>query len=108
MLLSRILPRVPRRALGVRSQSILSTSSSAKEFKVVLDGDTLYVDQALAEALGWNPGQMNGVSLTLSGREPHYFAVARSGTDSDLLARATVESSVNPRVQMMLDYLKDR
>ncbi|OCH84001.1 hypothetical protein OBBRIDRAFT_742357 [Obba rivulosa] len=108
MLLLRTLPRVSRSALAARYQSTLSSSPSAKEFKVVLDGDTLYVNQALAEALGWSPAQTKGVSLTLSGWAPQYFAITRSGSDSDLLARATVESSRNPRVQEMLDYLKDR
>ena len=68
-----------------------------------------------------------GVPLTLSGWAPNYFAIARTGTDSgmsehqntfrrsllnaataDHLARATVESSRNPRVRQMLEYLKDR
>ncbi|TBU29951.1 hypothetical protein BD311DRAFT_659881 [Dichomitus squalens] len=94
--------------VGIRSHAVLSSSSNAREFKVVLDNGTLYVDQALAEALGWTPTQTQGVSLTLSGWEPHYFAIARTGTDSDLLARGTVESSRNPAVQQMLEYLKDR
>ncbi|KAI0357839.1 hypothetical protein OH77DRAFT_1421960 [Trametes cingulata] len=124
MLVSRILrgvhPHSPlsRRlggATGVRWQSILSSSATAKEFKVVLDNETLYIDQELAEALGWTPqstqsdsGTPGTVALTLSGCAPHYFAIARTGSDSDRLARATVESSRNPRVQEMLDYLKDR
>ncbi|CDO77680.1 hypothetical protein BN946_scf184969.g31 [Trametes cinnabarina] len=107
MLLSRILSITPRRIVGIRSQSILSPNSNAREFKVVLDNGTVYVNQALAEALGWTPTQTEGVSLTLSGWEPHYFAIACTGTDSDLLARGTVESSCNPNVQKMLEYLKD-
>ncbi|CDO75391.1 hypothetical protein BN946_scf185012.g8 [Trametes cinnabarina] len=83
MLLSRVLSITPRRIVGTRSQSILSPNSTAREFKVVLDNGTVYVDQALAEALGWSPTQTEGVSLTLSGWEPHYFAIARTGTDSD-------------------------
>ena len=82
MLLSRILSVAPRRITGIRSHSVLSPSSNAREFKVVLDNGTLYVDQALAEALGWTPTQTEGVPLTLSGWEPHYFAIARTGTDS--------------------------
>ncbi|KAI0651269.1 hypothetical protein C8Q79DRAFT_932469 [Trametes meyenii] len=108
MLLSRIFSAVPRRIVGMRPQSVLSTSTTAREFKVVLDNGTVYVDQALAEALGWTPEQTQGVSLTLSGQQPHYFAIARTGTDSDLLARGTIESSRNAKVQQMLDYLKDR
>ena len=80
---SHILSSIPpRRMMGVRSQSILSPTSNAREFKVVLDNGTVYVDQALAEALGWSPTQTEGVSLTLSGWGPHYFAIARTGTDS--------------------------
>lgn len=40
---------------SARTQSILGPSATAREFKVVLDNDTLYVDQAVAEALGWDP-----------------------------------------------------
>ncbi|TFY61209.1 hypothetical protein EVG20_g7141 [Dentipellis fragilis] len=107
----RTLTRTPHRRLvrGLRMQSTLNcTSTSPKEFKVVLDNNTLYIDRALAEALGWNSSQKDGVQLTLSGWAPHYFAIARSGSDSDLLARSTVESSNNPNVQAMLEYLKDR
>ncbi|KAI0317895.1 hypothetical protein OF83DRAFT_1057801 [Amylostereum chailletii] len=86
-----------------------SGSSFPRQFKVLLDNDTLYIDQSLAEALGWTPGtSAKGVPLTLSGWAPNYFAIAQSGSDSDLLARGTVESSTNPRVHQVLDYLKDR
>lgn len=55
-----------------------------REFKVLLDNETLYVEQELAEALGWKPDVKSeqGVSLTLSGWAPNYFAIARTGTDS--------------------------
>ena len=57
-----------------------------REFKVILDNDTLYVDKALAEALGWKPEiGPDGVPLTLNGWSPNYFAVARIGTDSGTL-----------------------
>ncbi|OBZ65855.1 hypothetical protein A0H81_14099 [Grifola frondosa] len=79
------------------------------QFTVVLDNETLYIDQQLAEALGWKPNQkLDGLPLTLSGWAPSYFAIARTGSDSDLLARGTVESSRNPNVHEVLDYLKDR
>jgi len=95
---------------GRRYSSQLHSRGLRREFKVVLDNETLYIDQILAEALGWKPDETNkdGVSLTLSGWSPHYFAIAKTGTDSDLLARNTVESSRNPRVQEILAYLKDR
>ncbi|KAI8975928.1 hypothetical protein BD414DRAFT_423580 [Trametes punicea] len=110
MLLSRTRPLLDasRRVFQIRSQSVLSPNSNAREFKVVLDNGTLYVDQAVAEALGWSPTQPQGVPLTLSGWAPHYFAIARTGTDSDLLARGTVESGRSPNVQQLLEYLKDR
>ncbi|TFY54714.1 hypothetical protein EVG20_g9595 [Dentipellis fragilis] len=96
-------------SFGFRSQSTLSPSTSAREFKVVLDNDTLYVDQPLAEALSWNAEiGTSGMPLTLSGWAPHYFAIAPSGSDSDALARATVESSRDPNVRETLKYLKDR
>ena len=64
----------------------MSTSqvSCRREFKVILDNDTLYVEQPLAEALGWKPDHSSdkGIPLTLSGWAPHYFAITRTGTDS--------------------------
>jgi len=94
-----------------RCSSQLPGRALRREFKVVLDNETLYIEQTLAEALGWKPGEESKdgpVSLTLSGWSPHYFAIAKTGTNSDLLARRTVESSRNPRVQEVLAYLKDR
>ena len=115
---------------AARRCSSTSSAPSRREFKVVLDNETLYVEQPLAEALGWTPDvpSEKGVSLTLSGWAPHYFAIAPTGSDSgehrgepikplilnlssqhvDRLARGTVESSRNPRVQELLEYLKDR
>lgn len=102
--------------------------SSVRQFKVTLDNETLYVEQPLAEALGWNPAQPSqSVTLTLSGWTPRYFAIARSGSDagfcssldsfrhyvlttaitSELPARGTVESANNPHVQKVLQHLKD-
>lgn len=133
MLSARVAARFAQRRMGaVRAQpeSTLSRSPTAKEFKVVLDNGTLYVDQAVDEALGWTADKSTGTSLTLSGWAPHYFAITQSGTDSgkpcffpwpvcrwsqssvtpspDLLARGTVESGQNPKVQQLLEYLKDR
>ncbi|KAI0770493.1 hypothetical protein C8Q74DRAFT_1317747 [Fomes fomentarius] len=85
-----------------------SSGSAAKEFKVVLDNGTLYVDQELAEALGWDPAKKESVPLTLNGWAPQYFAVARTGSDADALARRTAESGRNTNVQKVLEYLKDR
>ncbi|KAA1477994.1 hypothetical protein DENSPDRAFT_787462, partial [Dentipellis sp. KUC8613] len=60
-------------------------------------------------SLGWKSDTGNsGVPLTLHGWAPHYFAIAPSGSDGDMLARATVESSRDPNVQETLKYLKDR
>ena len=51
---------------------------------MVLDNDTLYVDQELAESLGWRAetNAAEGVPLTLHGWGPHFFAIARTGSDS--------------------------
>ncbi|KAH7919892.1 hypothetical protein BV22DRAFT_1022189 [Leucogyrophana mollusca] len=83
---------------------------SPSEHRVVLDHQTLYVDRALAEALGWKPekGSDAGVQLSLSGWGPTYFAIAPAGSESDRLARAVVESGHNPKVKAVLDYLKER
>jgi hypothetical protein len=71
---------------------------SRQEFKVVLDNGTLYIDQPLAEALGWKPDvePAKGVSLTLSGWAPHYFAIAQTGTDcGKFLHNAYPQSSLS-------------
>ncbi|OBZ76395.1 hypothetical protein A0H81_03787 [Grifola frondosa] len=97
--------RVSCRQFSSTRGTFNSQSPTVREFKVFLDHETLYVDQGLAEALGWKPDQgVEGVQLTLSGWAPHYFAIARTGSDSDLLARGTVESSRNPKVQQVLEF----
>jgi hypothetical protein len=59
-----------------------SATSQVRQFKVVLDGRTLYIEKPLAEALGWNPGTgTEGVSLRLSGWEPRFFAITPTDTD---------------------------
>ncbi|EJD45760.1 hypothetical protein AURDEDRAFT_165210 [Auricularia subglabra TFB-10046 SS5] len=70
---------------------------------------TVYIDQKLAEALGWDPEKgRECVQLTLSGWAPNYFAITAEGTDADLLARGTVESSKNPVLLGVLEDLKER
>ncbi|KAF8608041.1 hypothetical protein BDV93DRAFT_434412, partial [Ceratobasidium sp. AG-I] len=70
---------------------------------------TLYIDEKTARALGWKPGQdLKGVQLTLHGWAPSYFAITEKDTESERLARGTVESSRDPVVQEVLDQLKDR
>ncbi|KAH6913305.1 hypothetical protein BKA70DRAFT_1397346 [Coprinopsis sp. MPI-PUGE-AT-0042] len=82
-------------------------ASAPRQFKVTLDGETLYIEQPLAEALGWREGApTEGIPLRLSGWSPHYFAITRKGTDADLLAHGTIESSRNPSVIATLEYLK--
>lgn len=61
-------------------------SNSPKHFKVTLDGGTLYIEQGVAEALGWTQDTpVDGVSLRLSGWGPHYFAITQKGTDAGTL-----------------------
>ena len=107
-----------------------SISESRREFKVVLDESsrTVYVEQPLAEALGWStetPAE-NSVPLTLRGWEPNYFVITRSGSEAgqdtpslyeysttnvphaDELARSTIDSSRDPQMREVLDYLKER
>lgn len=58
-------------------------SFSSRQFTVTLDGETLYIDKELAEALGWREGgPTEGVPLRLSGWSPHYFAITQKGTDA--------------------------
>ncbi|KAH8116015.1 hypothetical protein DFH11DRAFT_1583597 [Phellopilus nigrolimitatus] len=86
-----------------------NSSSTALQFKVVLDNQTLYVGKPLAEALGWTPqAGVDGVKLSLHGWDPTFFTITRAGTDSEWLARGTVESGQNPDVQTVLDHLKER
>ena len=71
-----------KRILSARCR--LQSTSTRQEFKVLLDNGTLYVEQPLAEALGWTPDvePAKGVPLTLSGWEPNYFVIARAGSDN--------------------------
>ncbi|TDL30217.1 hypothetical protein BD410DRAFT_56312 [Rickenella mellea] len=89
--------------------SSTSTRSTSKH-TVVLDNQTLYIDESLAKALGWNPqhGSDVGVPLSLSGWGPSYFTITPKGSDSDRLSRSVVESGHNPNVKQVLDSLKDR
>lgn len=96
----------------IRARNLTTSTPvrSATEHKVVLDNQTLYIGKDLAEALGWKPekGHDAGIQLSLTGWSPCYFTITPTGTDSDLLARAVVESSRNPNVQQVLDALKDQ
>lgn len=80
---------------------------SPKEFRVLLDNETLYVDKDLAMALGWKPDGP-GASLTLNGVGQSYFTITPTGSDSDRLSSSTVESMQNSNVQKILAYMKDR
>ncbi|KAI0688891.1 hypothetical protein C8Q76DRAFT_260106 [Earliella scabrosa] len=64
------------------TRSTSNSSNAVKEYKVVLDNETLYIDQELAEALGWDATKRDSVPLTLSGWAPRYFAIARTGSDT--------------------------
>ncbi|KAF9473860.1 hypothetical protein BDN70DRAFT_867012 [Pholiota conissans] len=78
-----------------------------QEIKVLLDHQTLYINQELAEALGWHRSQgTEPVKLSLNGWEPMYFTITPTGTDSERLARSTVESSQNKNVQEVLKRLE--
>lgn len=78
--LARLTPS--RRSVHYLGRSY-TTKPHAQEFKVVLENETLYIDQSLAEALGWKPAEgEKPVSLTLHGSSPKFFAIAETGTDS--------------------------
>jgi hypothetical protein len=103
-----------------------TTLQSPSEHRVILDNQTLYVDQSLAEALGWKPEQGSdaGIELSLSGcqptsqlHRPGVKVVSHSAWMSpsfsfcchqDRLARGVVESSHNANVKRVLDYLEER
>lgn len=51
----------------------------------MLDNQTLYINQEMAEALGWkesNGGAAESVQLTLNGWAPTYFTITPAGTNS--------------------------
>ena len=110
-------------SLGYRRRS---ESSSTREFRVVLDNETLYIDKSLAEALGWTPNTGHeGVKLSLHGWDPTYFTITPSGSHAgkkkvftsrlanrsrtciERLARGTVQSAQNPKVKAVMDHLKE-
>jgi len=67
-----------------RSIATSTTWRSPSEHRVILDNQTLYVDQSLAQALGWKPeqGSEAGVELSLSGWGPNYFTISPAGSES--------------------------
>jgi hypothetical protein len=70
--------------IAQRSIATSTTLLSPSEHRVILDNQTLYLDQSLAEALGWKPeqGSEAGVELSLSGCGPTYFTIAPAGSES--------------------------
>lgn len=68
----------------VRFMVTSTTLQSPSKHSVILDNQTLYVDQSLAEALGWKPDQGSdaGIELSLSGWGPTYFTIAPTGSES--------------------------
>ena len=72
--------------LSFHGQSVVfrrANHGGARQFKVTLDGETLYIEQDLAQALGWREGApTEGIPLRLSGWSPHYFAITQKGTDA--------------------------
>jgi len=67
-----------------RLMATSTTLQSPSEHRVTLDNQTLYIDQSLAEALGWKPEQGSdaGIKLSLSGWGPTYFTIAPTGSES--------------------------
>lgn len=121
---SIMIPSVIRRCQTNVARS--ADTAAPKDYKVVLDNGTLYIDQDLAEALGWDSEQRNGVSLKLHGWAPTYFTITQTGSESGMssilsqlmvrrpiataetLAKRTAESGSDSGVQRVLEYLKDR
>lgn len=119
---ARLSSRAASNSSNVNPQSL----PEAQHHNCALDNETLYVSEDIAKALGWKPDQdPKGLSLTLHGWAPGYFAIAPTGSDSgtvrhvrtslrhtdgplERLAKSTVESSRNPLVQSVLADLKDK
>ncbi len=82
------------------------STSSADEHKVLLDraAQTLYVSKDIATALGWQ-ADFPEVPLTLNGREG-YIAITKVGNDAEAIARVTIESLKDDKVQGVLQGLK--
>jgi hypothetical protein len=75
------------RWLALRPRNLLRRAyhdrAGPRQYKVTLDGDAVYIEQELAEALGWREGALTeGIPLRLSGWSPHYFAITQKGTDA--------------------------
>ncbi|KAK0228836.1 hypothetical protein IW262DRAFT_1456052 [Armillaria fumosa] len=83
----------------------ISTNSS-EEYRVLLDraAQTVYVSKDIATALGWH-ADVPEVPLKLNGREG-YIAITKAGSDSDALARVTIESLNDDKVQGVIHGLK--
>lgn len=56
---------------------------------MLLDGQTLYINEDVARALGWTPETGSaGVQLTLRGWSPTFFAVTKTGSEEGALQLA--------------------
>lgn len=93
-ILSKSLTSIHRTyCVGTRSQVSgprRAIQTTPKEFKVTLDGGTLYIERGIAEALGWKSVlAAEGVSLRLSGWAPSYFAITKKYTDAGSSARCS-------------------
>ncbi len=87
---------------GIRRLS----TTSAEEHKVLLDraAQTLYVSKDIATALGWH-ADFSEVPLKLNSREG-YIAITKAGSDLEALARVTIESLNDDKVQGVLHGLR--
>lgn len=90
MVLARLFSQLPRQGMIATRRMSSSTTPSTRtpeipaptEHRVVLDNQTLYISQELAEGLGWKPSQsLDGVKLSLHGWDPTFFTITPTGTD---------------------------
>lgn len=64
--------------------------------KVLLDGQTLYINKDLAEAIGWKPYiALDGLKLLLHGWEPSFFTITVSGDNDESPLRCTRKVKFN-------------
>lgn len=74
-----------RAPVSIRRRNLNYTTSTrqSRHHTVVLDNQTLYIPQELAETLGWKADQgVDGLSLSLHGQSPNFFTITPKGTDS--------------------------
>ncbi|THU82483.1 hypothetical protein K435DRAFT_808254 [Dendrothele bispora CBS 962.96] len=75
-------------------------------YTVEVHNNVLFVPAEVATALGWQKDQPYVTRLSLGGVAPEFFAIAQTGTPSELLIRGTIEAFEEKNMKALFSDLK--